>query len=605
MNKKVKKYLKILITIIIVGLFIWFIILSPWLKFKNYEKQMKEAGKRYFEINHSELPTGNRVKTITLQDLYYKSYIKEDFYIPYTKNACSIKDSWVKVKKEANGEYGYYVYLKCGVISSKIDHEGPTITLNGKKEITLNKGENYQDEGIKSVRDQTDGEMKISDVTIKSNVNTSEVGIYKVTYTALDSLNNKTQITRTIKVVQPLKNAVKEQTQQADYYVGSNPNNYIYFSGMLFRIVGLDGDDVKIIADEDIANVNYEGIEKWLDDYYYNHLTEKAKKLIVKNKYCNMDLTDTTLDTTECTTYTKERNLYIISAEDINKASANDGNYLKPTTMSWIANKKDKDNAYLTRDRFYDDAYGKNFITENIENNYGVRPVITIKGDTLIKTGDGTEDNPYTLGEFTYGKANDLINTRYSGEYINYSGMLWRIIETESDGTTKIISNETLSDDYDKITVLSDDNYDDNTKQYNPKEKGNVGYYINNNAGEYVETKYFVNHTIEVPIYSSKIKYKEETTTKKYKVKLSAPNMYEMFSAYTTHTTHMGLKSHWLINSGKKDNRIGAMTDIGVIVNEPIGEYDKYGIRVVAYLNKNISISNGKGTEEKPYIIAK
>lgn len=600
MNKKAKKYIKMGITIAIIVLCIWFVILSPWLTFKKYEKTMLEAGKRYFEINQANLPTGNRVKTVNLQKLYYKAYVKEDFYIPYTKEPCSVTESWVKVKKAENGEYKYYTYLKCGMLTSNVDHKGPSITLNGKSEVTVNKGDKYKDAGVSSVIDNKDGKMNTSDVTIKSNVNTQKVGTYTVTYTATDSLSNKTTVTRKIKVVEPLKNAVKEATSKVGYYSGANPNNYIYFSGMLFRIVGLDGDNVKIIANEDVANINYDGIEKWLDNYYYDHLTSKAKKLIVKNRYCNMNLTDTTLDTTECTSYTKERNSYIISAPEINKATTNEGNYLKPVTMSWLANKKDNENAYITRSYFFESD--QNYLSYTKEFNFGIRPVLTIKGDTLIKSGNGTIDEPYSLGDFTSGKVKDLINTRFSGEYINYSGMLWRIIETNEDGTTKIIATETLRNNDEKIEYYY---IPGNKTIYNPKEKGNIGYNINNRGSEYIDTSYLVNHEIEVPIYKTKIKYGEEIKKEKYKVKLSAPNMYEMFTAYTTTGKANMLKSHWLVNSSQEQNVVSAMTDIGVIINDKIEDYDRYGIRVVGYLNKNVAISNGKGTAKEPYVISK
>ena len=55
---------------------------------------------------------------------------------------------------------------------------------------------------------------------------------------------------------------------------------------MLWRIVDSDGKNVRLVAFEDIANVNYAGLNKWLC-YFYDHLSDGAKKLIVKNKYCN------------------------------------------------------------------------------------------------------------------------------------------------------------------------------------------------------------------------------------------------------------------------------------------------------------------------------
>ena len=75
-----------------------------------------------------------------------KSFLKEDIYIPNSKEPCSLEDSWVKVKR-VDGEYKYYTYLKCGIRQSNVDHEGPKIELNGKKEITITRGGKYKEQG--------------------------------------------------------------------------------------------------------------------------------------------------------------------------------------------------------------------------------------------------------------------------------------------------------------------------------------------------------------------------------------------------------------------------------------------------------------------------
>lgn len=599
MDKKLKKYLTIILIVVVAALFLWFVVIWPMYEFKKDEKMLEDAAKRYYELNSTELPTGSRIATVSMQTLYHKSYLKEDFYIPYTKEPCSLKDSWVKVKKE-NGEYKYYTNLKCGVLESNVDNNGPKIKLKGSDTITIDLGEEYKEPGVKSIKDDTDGKMKTSVVTIKNDeVNTNETGTYTVTYTALDSLKNKTTVTRTVNVVSKIKNAVNKATDNKGYYIGANPNNYISLSGMMFRIIGVDGDNVKIVAEEDVANVNYTGITSWLD-YYMEHINEDAKKLLVKNEYCNMTVTDTTLDTTECASTTKERYAYIPSVVDVNKAEDNTGNFLRPSTMSWIANEKNKDTAYTTRNIFFGDYRSARYYPDKKSQNYGVRPVLTIKGDTLVKTGNGTFESPYTFGETKTGQTDDLINTRNTGEYINYSGKLWRIVEVNEDGTTKIILDDTIKQDGKRIETHYQTN--DNAKIYNPKQKGNVGYYINNKASEFIDTTYFVNKNIEVPIYKSEIAYGKEESTKEYKVKLSAPNMYEMFSAYSYKPNTM--RSYWLINSSKAKKIKATITDIGVVQTD-MTDYTEFGIRVVGNLNKSVLIVKGKGTYNNPYTITK
>ena len=139
---KKMKQIRLVVTLIIIGLFIWFLVLSPYITFKKNENTMLEAAKRYYELNSDKLPTGTRMSTVDLQTLARESYIKEDFYVPFSKKPCSITKSWVKVK-HTNSGYKYYTYLQCGVLKSTTDHTGPVITLNGSNEITINKGDTY------------------------------------------------------------------------------------------------------------------------------------------------------------------------------------------------------------------------------------------------------------------------------------------------------------------------------------------------------------------------------------------------------------------------------------------------------------------------------
>ena len=596
-DKNFIKCLKIAVVVIVIALFLWFLVIHPLITFRGYEKDIEAAAKRYYEINAGELPTGTRVKTLSIQKLFDQSYLKEDFYVPFSKKPCSITDSWVKVRQE-DGEYRYYTYLKCGIISSNVDHKGPEITLNGDEDITVNLGSKYKEEGVKSVVDNVDGKMDIEDVEIdSSDVNTNRAGTYKVTYSATDSLNNTNEVVRTVKVVERLKNTVNKATNKTGVYTGSNPNNYIYFSGMLFRIVDVDGDNVRIVAEQDVSNVNYTAIDEWLE-YYYDHIADESKKFVVKNKYCDMKTNDNNISSIDkCDSYTKEKEVSILSAADINQATTEEGNWLRPDSISWVRNEKDNKNAYTVRNRFYNtDA---RYMSFDQNYNFGVRPVLTIKGSTLIEDGDGTKENPYSIGDMESAKAGDKLNTRHSGEFVSYSGMLWRIIDIDSDNTTKVIANTTVYNGGQRVLTSYDT--DSKAKIYNPKERGNVGYFISNEAVQYFDTDYFVSKEIEVPIYKNMIRYGKESTTKKYKVKISAPNMYEMFSAFDYNSVTM--KSYWLINSSKAQYTKASISDIGVAMYGALYDNVEYGVRPVGYLNKDCSVVSGTGTYEDPYII--
>lgn len=588
------KYIKLIITLTVVGLFVWFLILSPYITFKSNERTMLNAAKRYYEINVDKLPTGTRMSTVTLQTLSREQYIDKDFYVPLSKKACSITKSWVKVKHTSSG-YKYYVYLECGVLKSTTDHKGPVITLNGKDEITINKGDEYKELGVKKVVDNTDGEMDIKTVTIDlSEVDTSKVGTYKVKYTALDSFKNKTEKIRTVKVVQELKNTIEKATNNTGIYKGEKVDNYIRFSGMNFRIVGIENGNVKLVSSEDISDVNYSGLDEWLD-YYYKHIADSSKEYLVKTKYCNDNVSDTT--TKKCSNYTKDKYVYVLSVEDINNSLDSEGrSYLYPETIVWLANTKSDKESWTMRNRYYGTASKYMEFSKNY--NFGIRPVITIKGSNLITSGTGTEEDPYEIDDFEIAKPNESLNTRQSGEYIEYSNILWRIVEGKEDGTTEIIADSNIS-----ISGQERISYDKTieNKIYNPNQKGNIGYQINQKTADTIDEKYFVKEEIEVPIYKTMAMYKKETTTKKYKVKFHAPNMYDMYSAKNS----IFLTNYWLMNSSQEKTREYMVSLAGVVYYSEVMDTTEGGTRVVGYLDKKCKVVSGEGTKEKPYKIAR
>ena len=597
-KEKVIRTIKLIVTITIIVLFVWFLVLSPMITFRNNEKKLENAARRYYEINPNLLPTGERIKTLSLKSLYRQSYIEGDIYIPYTHKTCSIDNSWVKVRRE-NGEFKYYTYLECGILSSTVDHKGPEIQLKGEQEETVDLGKEFKDPGIKSVVDNVDGAMKSTDVTVKSEVNTSKVGTYEITYSAFDSMGNKTVVTRNVKVVKTLYSTVKADLGDTTNYVGDPKENYVWISSMLFRIYGIDSDkNIILVADEDVANVSYSKLDKWLD-YYYNHLNDNVKKMIVKKKYCNMTLTDTTLDTTSCSSYTEEKNVYIPSIIDINKVDYIGYNYMKPNTISWTANSKSKSEAYVTRDFFFEEDEGKLYVSYDKDRNYGVRPMFTISGKTLITGGEGTETKPFVFGDTPKAKGGSLLNERYTGEYLTIEGTLFRIVDVQKDGTTRVISNGTLGTSEDDVRCTA--NPFDQKIVYDPKDPNSVAYFINSYAGNYLDVSYFVNHEFEIPIYKNKILYGEEVETKTIKSKVAAPDMFEMFAAQPQRDS--GCSSYWLINSSKADRIVGAVYVIGVPINEEMPAYSDMYIRVAGYLKKNTIISSGDGTHYSPYIV--
>ena len=126
-------------------------------------------------------------------------------------------------------------------------------------------------------------------------------------------------------------------------------------------------------------------------------------------------------------------------------------------------------------------------------------------------------------------------------------------------------------------------------KIYNPNEKGNIAYQINNVLANYIDTNCFVKKDIIVPIYKEKVTYKGKHETKKYTGKLMIPSAFEMFSGSINYTE----RAYWLID-GSKEGENKTMIDMDgttAFYYKETGR--KAGVKIKAYLNKNTYVKTG------------
>ena len=153
-----------------------------------------------------------------------------------------------------------------------------------------------------------------------------------------------------------------------------------------------------------------------------------------------------------------------------------------------------------------------------------------------------------------------------------------------------------------EVTVENDGKSDINYT-YNPKESGNIGYYIKNKASEYITTKYLVSSTIEVPVYKDNIAYGKEIETKEYKTKLFAPDIFDLYNVLE-HKNEL-MREYWVMNYSKNIYNYTYMADQGSIITDTYSSAVEKAIRVEAFLSKNATIVSGKGIYTDPYVISK
>lgn len=599
-KKKIIRIVVIVVAVLLVLLVLYFAFYYPNKVFKDNEEKFIAAGERYYQINKNYLPNQEgRVLSVNLGTLIREDYL-DDLYIPYSKKVCDLNESTVKAVKK-DGEFQYYTYLKCGNYESNTDHEGPVITLNGDATVKLSRGEEYKEQGVKSVVDDVDGTLDVKNVTIKGKVDSNTVGTYEITYTAVDSLNNRTTVTRKVKVEEMLSSVVKNNTENG-YYVGDTTNNYILFNNMLFRIVRVNDDNsVLIVSNDALANVDYTNngrfkgstLDKWLNDYFYNLLEPRYKKLIKASKWCD-DVVDTdNTSVTKCSRETENMNVGILSLQDYNLSFDGTSSYLDKTNLSWYSNFASDNKAWSVTSVA---AYPGSLVASDETNLLNVVPAITLKENITVLDGDGTYADPYIVLSPSKGRTSSNLNKREVGEYVQYSGYTFRISKILNDGTTEVIMDSVLRSDDEQVNIRYNNTQE--RKVYNPNQKGNIGYQIKNNMTRYIDTKLFVSKKISVPIYDRKVTYLGKHDTKKYKLLISIPSTFDIFSARAFNSNDSG---YWLIDSSKESGIKTVVRSSGTVTYSSASDDLIAGVKVKAYFDKDVIIEKGSGTIDDPY----
>ena len=592
-HKTLINKLFIIFCVFIFLLLVWLLFIKNIFQFKQMEKELTTAGKMYFERNLDKYPKEeNAVSTVSLQKLYDRGLINA-LKIPGKDTFCSTDDSWVKAKKTKSG-YDFYTYLHCGNYESTIDHEGPIIELNGNDSINLETGKSYKEEGVKSVVDKKEGNIDIKKVSITGNVDTTLLGTYKIKYVAYDSLKNKTIKYRTVKVVKTLDFITKQDTK-TKIYQGGNVNNYVLYSGMIWRIIKANDDGtVKLITNDTLANTGYStGMEKngyvykWLNDYFYKKLY-KPNKYIVNSSWCN-DTTNNINDTGKCKDNSIKAKVGLLTLSEYNNSRVDDNTYLNNGMTFWTMTKNGNNDVYANYTTYEMGSY-------KVTTYNGVRPVINIKKDISVEKGNGTFDKPYVLEGYNFANSGTKLNTRISGEYVKYSGYLWRIIGTDNDNTKVVMDNVLINKDR-VVETSYGKKYDNKSKVFDINNKDSIGYKINKELKDYVITKKMVKGDYNLDYYKNGIK---DSNKKNRSVNclLSIPDITEIFSIGTAEFGHNSFYVRNILDSKEKLLVVNSTAQTDEFYNFV---FESNGVKLVTYFNSDTKIKGGRGTYNSPY----
>ncbi|MFV0275075.1 MAG: type II secretion system protein [Bacilli bacterium] len=331
-------------------------------------------------------------------------------------------------------------------------------------------------------------------------------------------------------------------------FTGENiENNYVIYSGSLFRILGLDENkNIKIILNENLSigsfntsgNSSYIGsyIDSYLNNYYVPMLNNSTE-LLVDGVYCTDIVTDTKHKDLKCNSKAKTK-AGLLSISEYNYITNEKSlNFLNNGMSFWLTSANSSSKV--------------NYITENgdISNNnvntlaIGIRPVLTLNKNVIVKSGEGTEKNPYILHEKnTVTSHQTLIGSRYAGEYVQIGSYNYRIIDNKNSIRAITVEPIKVSGEYsDAIKFGSTNKYDIDSTE-------NIANYLNNT----IYNKLFktesdkkliindsfkqVNYTNDAGIYNS-----ISSVDSSVEMKIGLPNIYDLYTGFiptTDDSTH-------------------------------------------------------------------
>ena len=406
------------------------------------------------------------------------------------------------------------------------------------------------------------------------------------------------------------------------FITGTDPNNYIWYSGKLWRAVSVNKEakTVKLVTQWTISTIPYnpekqtafEGsyMEDWLNDTTVDGFLGNLRD------YDNFIVTDSvwdaTMDATDLGSITRPNgtttvtdavgllNMYEYQSSYTGTTYSN--GYLNNVLWWWTLT------PYSTSSvRRVNNNGDANYYTS--ANSNGVRPSINLKSSVKIVDGDGTIDNPYRLnGDNDTNLSGTLLSSRYSGEYIRFGNdenNLYRIVSHETKGLTKITSAEPLKSSGTFITSA----FGSNTSF---SSSNTIGAFLNGDyLTNYVDSSYSSmiedNTTWYLGTVGSGTSYKlakytdtnmSSTTASITNAKVGLLRLGELmsgqFDRYGNNTSYWTLTPY-------STSYVRNVNDYGYAYN--ITSARALGVRPSINLKSNVQIINGDGTKNNPFTL--
>ena len=376
------------------------------------------------------------------------------------------------------------------------------------------------------------------------------------------------------------------------YYINDPENNYVVYSGRMFRVIRVFKDKTVKMAAVDVQGISVlnqhedfteSSLFRWLNasenetDGIFEKTLRNTEKYLAGGVFCTDKIDDASQ--IACTINSDKVNVTMMTLEDYLSTGGAKG-FLNNNKQFWLAsNNNNQDFWYVNED-------GSLSLSDFDTQLIGIRPVIFIKPDVLVGKGAGTADDPFVLaGEATAVFVSNL----YAGDYVKYSDQMWRVVAQTEDATELILEG------------YASENGEAKKVKYGTAS----AYSPDNGAGKYLNTtwvstldryeKFLTQHTWYYgPTGIANGFDWNQSFEKSVECYVGIPNL---------STPYLGGYNGILLSNYDYHNTDAIYT----IDNEGrlFGDFDTvaYKVRPLIAMKANVGIVSGKGTLENPYIV--
>ena len=413
-------------------------------------------------------------------------------------------------------------------------------------------------------------------------------------------------------------------------YLKGNPNNnYIWYSGFLWRIMGINADGtIRMITDENVTAIpwgenttgeNWDDsyAKDWLNNYFYPRL--KGNSIIKEQMWCSETTTDSASARTECINNlsTERTKVGLISLDEYNLAGGTDS-YLDIAQDQWTLTPYSSD--YDWRIYYYGDAAYR-----SVGATIAIRPVINVDSTDYITGGNGTigttwnvETGPYIFNEEKNAEVTGKLNEKStSGEYVMFAGKKYRIIGEDSNGNVKLI----LDGYYEENNKIFTMKYNETSTNLFSLTTG-IGQKLNTDVLEWLvssndtenRNKLVTNYTWYQNNfafgYDYEVSLKELNADKSIDATVGVISVGEMLSSqsssiltkgYTLEKNYNNATTYWIMTSYANASIGWYGSKLGHVYYNDVSNL--LGLRPVIVVNSDITIISGNGTWGNPYQI--